>query len=257
MVHIKTSLELVEKLSTENRDKSRSNAAHALREARVQAGQFVKTLRAILSDLRRNLKSLIESEDHRQKMETYFEDFIGELILKDFQAILTFNHPYRFRDQIVTAARRISYSPELLRIIAEGYFEIGIASDVQQARDKAVRDLLSIETTFDRIGEMFERIAQFRRAVETRLRNTFKHAEQGELGLSSRARELVGRLEALMAANSGRYAEPTVPASVEPVSLPWSQSQLAAQRQARLPISTRPLALRPHDPVKPRTTRSA
>ncbi|MFN3720075.1 MAG: Wadjet anti-phage system protein JetA family protein [Rhizobium rhizophilum] len=249
VVHIKTSLELVEKLSSENREKSRSNAAHALREARVQAGQFVKTLRAILSDLRRIRKSLIESENLRQKMETYFEDFIGELILKDFQAILTFNHPYRFRDQIVTAARRISYSPELLPIIAEGYIEIGIASNVQQARDEAVSDLLSIETTFDTIGEMFERIAQFRRALETRLRNTVKYAEQGELGLSSRARGLVGRLEALLVANPGRYAKPTVPASVEPVFLPWSQSQLAAQRQARLPISTRPLALRPHDPV--------
>lgn len=246
VVHIKTSLELVEKLSTENRDKSRSTAAHALREARVQAGQFVKTLRAILSDLRRIRKSLMESEDLRQKMETYFEEFIGELILKDFQAILTFNHPYRFRDQIVTTARRISYSAELLPIIAEGYVEIGITPDVQQARDEAVSDLLSIETTFDTVGDMFERIAQFRRALETRLRNTVKYAEQGERGLSSRARGLVGRLEVLLAADPGH---PTVPAAVERVFLPWSQGQLAPQRQARLPIATKPLAQRPYDPV--------
>ncbi|WP_244619231.1 Wadjet anti-phage system protein JetA family protein [Rhizobium sp. 18055] len=249
VVHIKASLELVEKLSSENRDKPRSNAAHVLREARVQAGQFVKTLRAILSDLRRIRKSLMESEDIRQKMDTYFEEFIGELILKDFQAILTFNHPYRFRDQIVGTARRISYSADLVPIIAEGYLEIGIAKDIQQAREEAVSDLLSIETTFDTVGEMFERIAQFRRALETRLRNTVKYAEQGERGLSSRARGLVGRLEALLAANPGQYAEPTVPAAVERVFIPWSQGQLAPQRQARLPIAARPLAQRPYDPV--------
>ncbi len=54
VVHIKTSLELVEGLSAErNPEKARSTAVHALREARVQADQFVKTLRAILSDLKR------------------------------------------------------------------------------------------------------------------------------------------------------------------------------------------------------------
>lgn len=249
VVHIKASLELVEKLSAENHEKSRSSAAHALREARVQAGQFVKTLRTILSDLRRIRKSLMESEDLRQKMETYFEEFIGELILKAFQAILTFNHPYRFRDQIVTTARRISYSADVVPIIAEGYVESGIVPDIQQARQEVVSDLLAIETTFDTVGDMFERIAQFRRALETRLRNTVKYAEQGERGLSSRARALVGRMEALLASNPGRYTEPTVPAAVERVFVPWSQGQLAPQRQARLPIAAKPLAQRPYDPV--------
>jgi hypothetical protein len=250
VVHIKASLELVERQSLAGSpEKERSSAVHALREARVQAGQFVKTLRAILSDLRRIRKSLMESEDLRQKMDTYFEEFIGELILKDFQAILTFNHPYRFRDQIITTARRISYSADLLSIIADGYIEIGVASDVQQARDEAVSDLLSIETAFDTIGDMFERIAQFRRALETRLRNTVKYAEQGERGLSSRARGIVERMEVLLAANPERYMEPTVPVAVERVFLPWSAGQLAPQRQAKLPIETQPLAKRPYDPI--------
>lgn len=249
VVHIKTSLELVEKLSTENPERARSSAVHALREARVQADQFVKTLRAILSDLRRIRKSLMESENLRQKMDTYFEEFIGELVLKDFQAILTFNHPYRFRDQIVTMARRIAHSADLLAIIADGYIEIGVASNVHHAHVEAVSDLLSIETTFDTISDMFERITQFRRALETRLRNTVKYAEQGERGLSSRARGIVGRLEVLLAENPERYMEPSVPASVERVFLPWSAGQLAPQRQTKLPIEARPLAKRPSDPL--------
>ncbi|CDZ58878.1 Wadjet anti-phage system protein JetA family protein [Neorhizobium galegae] len=249
VVHIKTSLDLVERLSVENPEKARSSAVHALREARVQADQFVKTLRAILSDLRRIRKSLLESEDLRQKMDTYFEEFIGELLLKDFQAILTFNHPYRFRDQIITTARRISYSADLLSVVADGYIEIGVAPDVQHARDEAVSDLLSIETTFDTIGDMFERIAQFRRALETRLRNTVKYAEQGERGLSARARGIVERLEGLLSANPERYMEPVVPVAVERIFLPWSAAQLASQRQAKLPIEAQPLAKRPYDPM--------
>jgi hypothetical protein len=250
VVHIKTSLDLVEGLSAEKSpEKARSTAVHALREARVQADQFVKTLRAILSDLKRIRKSLIESQNLRQKMDTYFAEFIGELILKDFQAILTFNHPYRFRDQIVSTARRIAYAEDLLAIIAEGYVEIGVSPNVQAARDEAVSDLLSIEGTFETVGDMFERIAQFRRALESRLRNTVKYAEQGERGLASRARDLVTRMEALLLASPDRYVRATVPVAIEPVATPWSERQLAPQRQARQPIEAKPLAQRPHDPI--------
>jgi hypothetical protein len=249
VVHIKASLDMVERLSTENPEKARSSAVHALREARVQADQFVKTLRAILSDLRRIRKTLTESENLREKMDTYFEEFIGELILKDFQAILTFNHPYRFRDQIVTTARRISYEPDLLDIVASGYIEIGIAPDVQQAHAEAVSDLLSIERTFEVVGEMFERISVFRRALEMRLKNTVKYAEQGERGLSSRARALVSRMETLLLNERDRFDEPSVPSEVTRVFVPWSQHQLAPQRQARAPIKAKPLAKRPHDPI--------
>lgn len=249
VVHIKASLDMVETLAPGDAEKARSSAVHALREARIQAGQFVKTLRAILSDLRRIRKSLIESENLRQKMDTYFEEFIGELILKDFQAIHTFNHPYRFRDQIITATRRITYDPAILSILAEGYVEIGIAPDIEKGREESVSDLLSIEMTFDTVGEMFERIAQFRRALEMRLKNTVKYAELGERGLSSRARALVSRLDVLLSAERQRYDEPDVPAQIAPPFDAWSEKQLAQPRQARQPIVRRALAGRPHDPI--------
>ncbi|MBN9053711.1 MAG: hypothetical protein J0H80_08070, partial [Rhizobiales bacterium] len=134
-------------------------------------------------------------------------------------------------------------------LIAEGYVEIGIAPDAQSARDEAVSDLLSIEGTFETVGEMFERIAQFRRALEARLRNTVKYAEQGERGLASRARDLVSRMEALLLANPERYARATVPVTIEPVTTPWSERQLAPQRQARVPVEAKPLAKRPHNPI--------
>ncbi|WP_294642575.1 Wadjet anti-phage system protein JetA family protein [uncultured Aureimonas sp.] len=249
VVHIKTSLELVERLSASDGERARSSAVHALREARVNADGFVRTLRAILSDLRRIRKTLLESDSLRSKMETYFEEFIGELVLKDFQAILTFNHPYRFRDQIVSTARRISYTEELLGAIAAGYVDIGVANSVDAARIEAEGDLLSIEATFETIGEMFERIAQFRRALEQRLRNTVKYAEQGERGLASRARVLVARLEPLLAADPGRYATATVPFGVEDRTVPWSDKLLAPVKVARQSVEAKAIADRPRDPL--------
>ncbi len=249
VVHIKASLEMVERLSVENPDKARSSAVHALREARVQADQFVKTLRAILSDLRRIRKTLGESENLRQKMDTYFEEFIGELILKDFQAILTFNHPYRFKDQIVSTARRIAFEPGLLGIVASGYVEIGVSPDHNQAELDAASDLLSIEQTFEIVGEMFDRISQFRRALETRLKNTVKYAEQAERGLSKRAGALVKSLDTLLAADPQRFDEPNAPSNLIRIIVPWSEHQLASQRQERAPLQARALGERPYDPI--------
>lgn len=249
VIHIKTSLEQVEKLANSNTERDRSSASYALREARLQAEAFVKTLRAILSDLKRIRRALTEADDLRQKMDTYFEEFIGELLLKDFQSILTFNHPYRFRDQIVSTARRICFTEELVTIIGAGYLEIGLAQDAARAREAAQGDLLSIEQTFETVGDMFDRISAFRRGLETRLRNTVRYAEHGERGLASRARELVARLEALLAADPDRYIDPTVPGLIERVSSPWSERQLAPQRRARQPVMPTALAMRAQDPL--------
>ncbi len=252
VVHIKASLDLVGALSPEDAAAVRSAAVHGLREARRQAEAFVRTLRAILSDLRRIRKAILAAPDMRDKMETYFEQFIGELLLKDFQSIMTFNHPYRFRDGIIATARAASMDPKRMGAVAVGYVEAGLAPDPAAARDAAADDLLAIEGTFESIGAMFERIAQFRRALEGRLRNTVKYAEGGERGLGTRARDLVRRLEALLAApfpgQPERYDRPTVPAAVEPIRTPWSEASLAPPRQGRTPMVAKPLPARPTDP---------
>ncbi|WP_322946990.1 hypothetical protein [Methylobacterium durans] len=124
--------------------------------------------------------------------------------------------------------RAISVDRVLIGLVEEGYREQGLSPSA-----KAADDLLAIEQAFETVGELFERITQFRRVLESRLRNTVKYAEQGERGLGSRARDLVPRLEALLLqAAPGRYDRPTVPDSVGPVRSPWSDRHLAPHRQA-------------------------
>ena len=57
----------------------------------------------------------MESKSVGDRLEAFFEEFIDQLLLKDFESILTFNHPYRFRDEIVDLARRISYTCQRCR----------------------------------------------------------------------------------------------------------------------------------------------
>jgi len=56
-------------------------------------------------------------------------------------------------------------------------------------------------------------------------------------------------MDRLFALEPMLYQEPDVPSNVIRILTPWSQHQLASQRQERTPVQTRPIAERPHDQI--------
>lgn len=247
IVQIRLNLEAVEKLNPQVTDRKQREAALAVREARNQADQFTKSLRAILADLKRIRRTVMESKTVGDRLEAFFEEFVEQLLLKDFESIMTFNHPYRYRDAIVDLARKIAFTPENMQVLAEEYVANGVAPTPEEGRAEAEADLLAIENTFGQIGEMFERIEAFRRQLEARVRNTIKYAERGAHGLVGRAGDLVRRLDALAA--DGRHADATVEWSLEPLRSTWSEHQHAPGREPRKPVEAQPLGERPSDPL--------
>ncbi len=236
VVEIKFSLENAAKLAASTDARTKSDASQALDVALEHVGDFTKTLRAILSDLKRIRRALLEASTLRDRIATYFDHFIGELLLKDFQSILTTNHPYRYRERIIDLARSLSVDEAVMQALAEGYVTSGFSTTASEGHRLASHHLLSIETAFETIGEMFERISQFRRGLETRLRNTVRYAEQGERGLVARAEGLVRRLEGLLAADPSRYEAASVPSPIQKPSEPLSEHMFAVRRQPRQPI---------------------
>lgn len=69
IVQIRLNLEAVEKLSSDVTDRKQREAALAVREARNQADQFTKSLRAILSDLKRIRRTVMESKTVGDRLE--------------------------------------------------------------------------------------------------------------------------------------------------------------------------------------------
>jgi hypothetical protein len=122
-----------------------------------------------------------------------------------------------------------------------------MSASVREAALDVEADLLAIESTFDQIGEMFERIETFRRQLEARVRNTIKYAERGTHGLVGRAGDLVRRLDGLIA--GGRLPNATIEWSLEPLRSPWSEFHHAPSREPRKPVATQALGERPSDPL--------
>ncbi|MDX8468493.1 DUF5716 family protein [Mesorhizobium sp. VK25A] len=249
VVNVKQSLELAARLQPDSSGKDAVDAAYAVVQAREHSTAFLKTLRAILSDLRRIRRTIMESRSMRERVDAYFQEFIGELVLKDFQAIHTFNHPFRFKDHILDLARAISVDPEIMNTIAGGYIESGMADILDNGLRTAESDLLSIQEVFDGIGEMFDRIAIFRRQLEQRLRNTVKYAEQGSSGISSRAASLIHRLHKVMDQRPALSEFAWVPLPVEPTRTPWSERHLAQPRQPRKALESMAVPPKVVDPL--------
>ncbi|WP_136623783.1 Wadjet anti-phage system protein JetA family protein [Bradyrhizobium centrolobii] len=247
IVTVRVNLEAVEKLNPQVVDRKQREVALALREARNQVDQFTKSLRAILSDLKRIRRTVMESKTVGDRLEAFFEEFVEQLLLRDFEAILTFNHPYRFRDTIVDLARKIAHTPSTMQVLSEEYVSNSISPSMSEAILDVEGDLLAIESTFGHIGEMFERIEVFRRQLEARVRNTIKYAERGTHGLVGRAGDLVRRLDGLIA--RGRHPNATIEWSLEQLRSPWSEFHHAPSREPRKPIELRPLGDWPSDPL--------
>ena len=247
IVQIRLNLEAVEKLNPRVTDRKLREAALAVREARRQADQFTKSLRAILSDLKGIRQTVMESKTVGGRLEAFFEEFVQRILLKDFESILTVNHPYRFRDEIIDLARRISYTPDTMQVLAEEYVAAGMVASIEDGRLEVEGDLIAIESTFGQIGEMFERIETFRRQLEARVRNTIKYAERSAQGLVGRAADLVRRLDVLLQA--GRHEDASIEWGIEPLRSPWSEYHHARGREPRRPVTARPLGERPSDPL--------
>ncbi|MEY9473128.1 CHASE3 domain sensor protein [Bradyrhizobium yuanmingense] len=75
-MQIRLNLEAVEKLRPEIIDRKQREAAIAVREARNQADQFTKSLRAILADLKRVRRTVMESKTVATRLEAFFEEFV-------------------------------------------------------------------------------------------------------------------------------------------------------------------------------------
>ena len=85
IVTIRLNLEAVEKLNPQIVDRKQREVALALREARNQVDQFTKSLRAILSDLKRIRRTVMDSKTVGDRLEAFFEEFVEQLLLRDFE----------------------------------------------------------------------------------------------------------------------------------------------------------------------------
>jgi hypothetical protein len=215
-----------------------SDSALALRQSREDSERFARSLRAILSSLKTIQKSIMGSKSRAERLETIFDDFIGQLVLKDFSSLYTVNDPLRHRGEILNLIQDLSFDRPALEAIGAVYHENGLAVSPQEGALDAEGDLIAIEQIFSQIGEMCDRIDSFRKQLEQRLRNTVSYAERGRNGFAERAQELLYRVDRLLDRDRADAMDPLVEGVLQPIFSPWADHLQAQPREPREAVKT-------------------
>lgn len=175
--------------------------ALGLKQAVDSAIAFIRRLRAIHSQLRAIKREISGSTDLKAKLRTFFEEFLGRLLVQDFKAILTTNHPYRFRNEIVHLADELTHRNDVIQEAACGYVAAQIAGTQDDAERLVRQHLDQIRDAFDSIADSFQKINDFRIQLEGRLRNTIRYMERAD---EKSARRLQAVIKTIAATETAR-----------------------------------------------------
>lgn len=237
VVEIKTTVEAARQLPREN--------ALGLHKSARDATTFGRYLRSVLAALRDIDRQILTSDSLEARLQRYFEDFVDRILLRDYAAISTTSHPYRFRHRIFQALQALQGSTVEIELLAEAYLEARLAPDLSGARDQVFEDLAMIRRVFDRIEEAFGRIQQYRTRLEARLRNTVRYAGRRTGAFLQRSEGLIAKLDRVLT----RGATLNIEGTLEAVRTPWSPLLLGRNRTMRSPIESAPVLLMPKDVV--------
>lgn len=224
------------------RDSPKENAL-ALHKAARDAGAFGRYLRSVLSALREIDKQVLASESLEDRLRHYFEDFVERVLLKDYAAISTTSHPYRFRHQILASIDAIESSEHAVATIAEVYVGAQLRPNIEAARALAYDEFGQVRRVFDQIETAFERIKQHRGRLEARLRNTVRYAGRRGSAFLQRSERLLLALDR----HVGRE-DLDIPGLLEAQEPPISPDRLAKGRAPRAPIEGEDLPIMNPDP---------
>jgi hypothetical protein len=239
----------------------RANAA-SLQVVRKNLEGFVRHLRAIIADLKRVRNEMTNADNQAGRIRAFLEGFVREMLLQDFAALHTVNHPYRYKNETLREAQRLSTDDRVLRQAGLSYAEMDTPDafaqgtseeDRLQAHQKGIRkveqDFDAVLSILEHIDQLFEKINGFQRHLEERLRNMIRYKDRGKRGFINRAETAVGRLSALLAGAPERYEETRLQGPLVPYLRPFGEHYQATPRRDREPIEAKLLRVTEPDPV--------
>jgi hypothetical protein len=236
--------------------KPKENAL-GLQKGVESATSFIRRLRAIHGSLRSIERDLVQSADLKERLRTFFDDFMGRILIQDFKAILTTNHPYRFKNEIIRLAEALLQNPVIIGLAAEGYVQTQVAESQEKAEHLVAIHLEQIVEAFQSIAEAFRRINEFRMRIESRLRNTVSNMDRVNNEITARLIATIKAIskteEALAATNRPGLRYPgqvSLPLPrLDPGDSDLRAGSLAVPPKPRIPIDGDDLPERFRDPI--------
>lgn len=237
--------------------------ALSLNQVRLSLEAFVRHLRAIISDLKRIRAEMVEGEGQRARLKVFFDGFVKRLLLRDFAALHTTNHPYRYKNEILVAVRRLAQDDHIVRLAARTYaehaepdlmargpeWEIERQAAIEAAALRVVDDFNALTDMLGHIDQMFERIRAFQVQLEERLRNMLRYKSRGRKDYARRLDLVLTRLTEVLAALPSLADDPRVEGYLDGAERSFGIALHTAPHRERTPLGTARVEVSEPDPV--------
>lgn len=223
----------------------------ALPKACETALAFVKRLRAIKSQLRYVRRALMESENLDERLRYFVEEFIGQIVITDYRAIMTTDHPYNHRGDILRAIDEIRADDVVFNDLARKYMDASIAHTYADASAEVASHLTQIESTLSSVEEFMYQLERFRRQLEDKLRNTVEYMDRADDRYCDQLVGLIQRLDRVDQRSTARDRAPgEPPLGLLPAPRLFAPELLAGPREKAPIVKPRTIKKRKPDPVQ-------
>lgn len=228
-----------------------SASALGLPEAAANAVRFTRRLRAILSSLRAVQRTIMASPDLKTRLDTFFEDFIGRILVADYKATFSYaQHPLRFRAEVARMARSFTAQASLVEDVAQAYMKNGVSPDHDAARREVFIQLNTIAEIFEAMPAFVSQIEDFRVRLERRLRNTIRYMDRTDDTITAKMAAAMCRLDALRTRAERHELALEVDSLFTVRPRLFAPGGLAEPRAPRAPIQPRAVQVSEPDPVE-------
>lgn len=222
----------------------------ALPRAAETAIAFVRRLRAIHASLREVERSLMTSGDLEERIRHFIDEFVDRVVIVDIRAVLTSDHPYHHRHEILQMVETIRTNDVRRHELAEKYVQANIAPDDREAWDAAEGHLADIESTFASVDDFMARLNGFRARLEERLRNTVRYMERADDSFSSEVADLIKRIDAIAERRDALGLPPAeLPGALLRHERPWAPGLAAQPRGSREEVRPERIRRVPRNPA--------
>ena len=137
--------------------------AGGFHEAARQARQLIAILSATTMRVREAIDLLAAQDTTAGFIRAFFDDYIGQLYIRDYHELRTENHPLRHRWRIIDAALELRDSPDKRRAMVDYYQSAFRCASREEAETRFEKDVLrflmfkDIDTHLDRLNASVDR----------------------------------------------------------------------------------------------------
>jgi len=156
------------------------------------ARSFYSDLSAMSGSCREIAHRMSEAQGGNQLFHTFFKDFLKGILLGDYSTLKTTNHPYRYRVVTLTLAVEILSSESLMCSLIETISRENNDPDRDRIGESIARDLNDINSVFENIDALLQRIEHYRSSMTRRAREAMQYALTAVPDLGVRIEGLVG-----------------------------------------------------------------